>query len=334
MGYYLVDYRGELGAALRAHAAQSLTAEERVDLIGNASAMSEAGKLAGADALRLVEAFHDDSERDVVQRALGVALSYRLEMVPANLLPNYQRFLLKNFQARAKQLRWLPRAGESENDKLLRPQLVSAVARFGGDKDLADEARRLADRWLADHSAVPAEVTGAVLVTAATYGDLALYNRFFAALTNTQDTQAKQWLVSALTAFHDRAAIEASFRVTLEKKMPLSDGFLLLLNGRYYPDTQTMSFEFVKQHFDELMAGHPSVFGNDLGSYMPSTGSTFCDAGLREQYRAFFAPLVDKYPGRYTKFRPGAGGDRPLYCAKDGAGGERGKFPGRVLREV
>src|SRR5580704_2093218 len=36
VGYYLVDYRGELGAALRAHAAQSLTPEERVDLIGNA----------------------------------------------------------------------------------------------------------------------------------------------------------------------------------------------------------------------------------------------------------------------------------------------------------
>ncbi len=179
---------------------------------------------------------------------------------------------------------------------------MSAVDRFVGDKDLAGEAGRLADRWLADHKSVPAEVTGAVLVTAATNGDLALYDRFFTALTNTQDTQAKQWLVSALTAFRDRTAIEASFRVTLEKKMPLSDGFLLLLNGRYYPDTQTMSFDLVNQHFDAVMAVHPSVFGNDLGSYMPSTGSTFCDAGLREQYRAFFAPLVDKYPGAPRNF--------------------------------
>jgi hypothetical protein len=33
------------------------------------------GKLPAADALSLVEAFHDDPEREVVERALGVALS-------------------------------------------------------------------------------------------------------------------------------------------------------------------------------------------------------------------------------------------------------------------
>ena len=37
VGYYLVDYRGELQAALTANASKSLTAAERVDLIGNAS---------------------------------------------------------------------------------------------------------------------------------------------------------------------------------------------------------------------------------------------------------------------------------------------------------
>jgi hypothetical protein len=35
--------------------------------------------------------------------------------------------------------------------------LVGAVARYGGDRELADQARALADKWLADHSAVPAE---------------------------------------------------------------------------------------------------------------------------------------------------------------------------------
>jgi alanyl aminopeptidase len=308
IGYYLVDYRGDLGAGLRTHAAQSLSAEERVDLIGNASAMSEAGKLAGADALRLVEAFHDDAEHDVVEQALHVALSYRMDMVPANLLSNYQRFLMKNFGPRAKQLGWLPRAGESENDSLLRPELVRAVARFGGDKELADEARRLAERWLTDHKSLPAEVTGAVLATAATYGDLALFNRFLAALSATQDTQAKQWLIGALSAFHDRAAIEASFQAAITRKIPLSDGYQMLLDGRNYPDTRTMSFEFVKQHFDQIVAGHPSVFGNELGSFLPYAGSTFCDAGLREQYRAFFAPIVDQYAGAPRNFAQGLEG--------------------------
>jgi alanyl aminopeptidase len=268
-----------------------------VDLIGNAADMSQAGKFPAADALSLVEAFHDDPEREVVQRALGVALAVRLDLVPASLMPNYQRFLLKNFQARAKQLGWLPHAGESDDDRLLRPQLVGAVAQFGGDRDLAKEARALADRWLADHSAVPSEIVSSVLATAAYDGDLALYNRFLAALLNTQDNQAKQHLLRAMGAFRDPAAIEAGFQAVLQKKIPLVDGVFLLTAGQDFAETRTLSFEFIKQHFDEITAGHPSIFGNDVGSNLPSAGAGFCDAQGRDRYQAFFAPRVESYSG-------------------------------------
>jgi alanyl aminopeptidase len=301
-GYYLVDYRGELGPALTAHAPKSLTAAERVDLIGNASFLAVAGKLPAADALRLVEAFHDDPEREVVGRAMGVGLGIRSDLVPENLMPNYERFIRKNFDARARQLGWLPRAGESDDDRLLRPQIVSAVARYGGDRELADEARGLADKWLADHKAVPAESVSSVLATAAYYGDLNLYNRFFDALLHTQDNQVKQRLQGAMSAFRDRAAIEAGYLVVLQKKIPLVDGFTLLLAGGGEPETRGLSFEFIKQHFDELMAGSPSIFGNDLGSFLPYSGGAFCDAQSRERFRAFFAPLVDKYSGAPRHF--------------------------------
>ena len=59
------------------NALRNLPAEERVDLMGNAEALSKAGKLAAADALSLVERFHDDPERYVVQTAIGLALAWR-----------------------------------------------------------------------------------------------------------------------------------------------------------------------------------------------------------------------------------------------------------------
>jgi alanyl aminopeptidase len=302
VGYYLVDYRGGLQAALTANASKSLTAAERVDLIGNASDMSGSGKLPAADALNLVAAFHEDPERDVLERALGAALSVWSNLVPGNLMPNYERFLKQNFDARARQLGWLPKAGESDDEKLLRPRIVSAVARYGGDRELAEQARMLADKWLADHTAVPAEVVSAVLSTAAYYGDLALYNRFFAALQNTQDTQAKQRLLGALSAFRDRAAIEAGYQAVLAKKISMVDGFSLLFAGQGSPETRSLSFEFVKQHFDELTAGHPNIFGDDVGSLLPRSGGSFCDVESRDRYQAFFAPLVDQFPGAPRNF--------------------------------
>ena len=101
----------------------------------------------------------------------------------------------------------------------------------------------------------------------------------------------------AVPAQVSRAAIEAGFRMVLEKKIPLVDGFPLLLAGQGQPETRNLSFEFVKQHFDELTAGHPNIFGNDLGSFLPYSGGGFCDARSRDEFQAFFAARVDKFSG-------------------------------------
>jgi len=297
-GYYLVDYRGGLLAALTRGAAADLQPAERVDLIGNVESMATGGKVPAPDALSLVPLFHNDSQRLVVDRALGLALGIRQNLVPQDLLPNYHRFLLQNFQARARQLGWMPKPGEPEDDRLLRPSLMSNVAIWGGDADLANEAKSLAGKWLQDHTAVPPEIAGAVLNTAAAYGDVALFHRYLDALQKTQDRQEKQRLIDALDSFHDPAAIRAGMQAVLDKTIPLVDGFSLLVSaGQGYPDTRKMPFQFVKEHLAQIMEGNPSVFGNDLGSYLPFTGGSFCDAGSRRELQEFFGPLVDKYTG-------------------------------------
>ena len=255
------------------------------------------GELA-ADALGLVQVFHNDPERVVLQKALGVAVSIHEDLVPANLEPNYQRFLLKNFQARARELGWISRAGELDDVRLLRPPLVSAAAMVGGDQDLAKEGRSLTDQWLRDHSGIPPEVLGTVLSTAAYHGDLELFNRFLAAYQKTQDRQEKQRLIDAMSAFHDRAAIEAGFQAVIKKEILLTDGFPLLVGaGQGFSDTRKLAFEFIKAHFEEIMSGHPSIFGSDLGSMLPYSGQSFCDPESRNELQAFFGPMVDKYVG-------------------------------------
>ncbi|HUI55371.1 MAG TPA: M1 family metallopeptidase [Bryobacteraceae bacterium] len=295
-GYYLPDYRGGLLGALTGASAR-LEPAERVDLIANVEEMASAGKLPAAEALGLAEAFHNDPERLVLQRALGVALSYR-EYVAPEVAPNYQRFLLKNFQARARESGWIPRAGESDDARLLRTSLLSAVATYGGDSDLAQEARSLAGRWLDDRSAVPAEMAGPVLNAAAYYGDVALFNRYLAEFQKTQDRQDKQRLIGAMTSFHDPKAIDAALQAVLSKSIALVDGFALLVSaGQDFPDTRKMPFQFIKAHFDQIVAGNPSIFGNDLGSFLPFAGGSFCDAESKKELQAFFSPLVNKYTG-------------------------------------
>ncbi len=97
-GYYRVDYKGGLLAALTAGDVQKrLTAPERSDLMGNAQALASAGKMPAAESLALVETFHNDPERHVLQAAIALALAPVTTLVPENLMPNYRRSPAEEF---------------------------------------------------------------------------------------------------------------------------------------------------------------------------------------------------------------------------------------------
>jgi alanyl aminopeptidase len=297
-GYYRMDYQGGLLAALSVgNVTDRLSAPERVDLIGNVKAMAEAGKIAPADALRMVDVFHADPERDVVERTLALALAPHAHLVPAELLPNYQRFLQKNFQAKARQLGWTPKAGEPDDVRLQRPTLLTAMATVGGDRELSDQARQLAEKWLQDRKAVSPDVAGAVLRSAGYYGDAALFERFLAEFQKTQDRQDQQKLLAAMGSFRDPSAIELGMQAVISKRVTLAAGYPLLFGGRDNPGTNKMSLEFVKTHFEEIMKDHPTVFGFDFGSRLPQVGAGFCDSASRSELQAFFEPIVSRYTG-------------------------------------
>jgi alanyl aminopeptidase len=71
----------------------------------------------------------------------------------------------------------------------------------------------------------------------------------------------------------------------------------LLLAGQKSPATRQMGFQFLKTHFDQIMRDRPTIFGFDLGSFLPRVGQSFCDEKSRDELKAFFGPIVDKYPG-------------------------------------
>jgi len=297
-GYYRVFYQGDMLSKLTSGDVEHrLTAAERVDLMGNTESLAEAGKLSATDALHLVDVFHADPERDVVMNDVELALEPRAYLVPENLEANYRRFLLKNFQARAHELGWTPKPGESEDTQLLRPRLVRVVATYGGDQELAKEGQALAEKWFADHKAIDPNMINAVLGTAAYYGDQALFDRFLAEFKKTDDKLTRQRLIGAMGSFRDKSAIEAGMNALVAGEVPFMEGAFLLFNGQQDASTRKIPFEFLEAHWDKITAAMPSGGGFDFGSVLPQTGASFCDAQSRGQLSDYFKPRVDKFGG-------------------------------------
>jgi alanyl aminopeptidase len=300
IGYYRVDYSKQLLSALTSgDVEQRLNAPERVDFMGDAEALSGAGKLPAADALGLVNTFHSDPEHYVVQNALDLALAPRAHLVPNDLMPNYERFLRQNFQQRAREMGWIPKPGESDDVRLLRPNLVSIVATDGGDQELAKQGQELADKWFQNHNAVNPNMVGAVLATAAFYGDKTVLDRFVTEFKKTSDRQERQRIMRAMMSFRDPDAVKGIMQAVLSGEIPFiqGGGYLLVYAGQSSAATRKIPFEFVKEHFDEIAAKRPTGGGFDFGALLPRVGQSFCDAESRDELKNFFEPRVSKFVG-------------------------------------
>lgn len=304
LGYYRVNYgRDLLGALTSGDVVARLHAPERVDLIGDVSALTQDGVVPTGDALGLLAKFHADPEHDVVEEALNLALQARENLVPPNLEANYQRFLRKDFRARAEELGWTPKQGEPEQARLLRPSLVSAVATYGGDQELARQGCALADKWFQDGNAIDANMVAALLGTAAYYGDKALAERFIAEYQHTSDIQKRRRILEAMARFRDPSALETAMQALLSGQIPFIDGYRLLFAGEGQAATRTFAFDFLKSHYAEIMAKRPTGGGFDLASMLPNVGNGFCDARSRDQFESFFEPRLKDLLGAPRTFR-------------------------------
>lgn len=299
VGYYRVDYQGKLLQSLvNDNVDKRLNAPERVDFIGNAFALAAGGKIPAGDALGLVPVFKDDPERYVVESAFGIATYPRQHLVPDNLTADFHKFLQQNFDARARALGWVPKAGESDNTLLLRPILVRGMATTGDDQQLAKEGEQLTLKWLNDPTSINPNMVNAVLDTGAYYGDKVLFGRLLDAYKNTSDRQQQQRILTAMGSFRDRDAIQEAFETLLSGKIPMIQGiYYLLFMGQGQESTRHMAFDFMKEHFDQLAKERPTGGGFDAGALFPEAGASFCTAQDRDQLQSFFEPRMSQFTG-------------------------------------
>ncbi len=296
-GYYRAHYEDDLSDKLLADGGKRLPAAERVAALGDVAALTLMGEIKAGAALGLAAQFARDPVRQVVESAIDITAGVRDNLVPKELLPNYVRFVDKTFGERADQLGWNARPPDTAETRLLRARVVPLVAQWGGDRVLAAEARQLAERWLADRNAVDPDIVGAVLGTAASSGDEALYKKLLAALPTTQDRQQRGFIFGALGAFRDPALVRSAMELVLKPDIDLRESNAVLFGPLSNPDTRALPFEFVKRNYDAIVARIPagSTFG--FGEFLPGVGGAFCDEKSAQEVASFFEPKVDRFPG-------------------------------------
>ena len=293
LGYYRTIYGGDLLGRLLAVADTKLSLAERVGLIRDVNALSQAGAISSSDALALVPRFAGAPERETVGATLRIAQDVREHLVPDDHLPEFARFVSKSYGERARALGFASRSGEDDDTRLLRTLLVPFVAREGDEPELRAEARRLALAWLGDRRAVDAELTGDVLAIAAHFGDAELFDKYLAAARAAKERRDRVRILRALGDFRDPALVRRVLDLYLTDAFDQREAVRAVLTASEAGNSLAVVWDFSKQHYDAMLEKLP----REIVGEAPEVAVGFCDAAHRKDVATFFEGRIDKLPG-------------------------------------
>jgi alanyl aminopeptidase len=250
-----------------------------------------------ANTLGLVPEFGNDPTRQVVETTIAIAGSIRQNLVPADLRPNYARFVQKVYGARAHQLGWTPKPGESDDARLLRPDLVGLVANAGEDQALIGEAKALASKWLDDRRAIAPEMAEVVLETAAHHSGRDLYDRLLVELKKATDPRQREQILDAMGSFRDPEIVKENFNLILTGAVDTREAFPLVTQPLGDPRTEAVPFELVRDNHDRLVKVLPRGVLGETTAILPVVGRRFCTAERGQEVEAFFRDRSAKAVG-------------------------------------
>ena len=282
-GYYRSVYPKAVYADIVAHAETSLSPEERISVIGNEWALMRSERATVGDYLNLVAAIHSDPNAIVLSNALGniAAIESRIAATDEERA-ELQAWERKEFSP-VYQALGPATADESEDKKQLRA-LLFGVLGSAKDPAVVVEARTLAERYIADQTAVEPALAQAALGIAASNGDAALYDKI-EALRASSDKPAVQIEMLHLTGdFSDPALVTRTLDAIAAGKIRNQDSASLLAGMLRDRDLQEQTWSYIKDHWEQIHA----QFTTSSGAYVVGAAGSFCSVEKHDEVLEFF----------------------------------------------
>jgi aminopeptidase N len=284
-GYYFSDYGPEAVLALGKSAA-TLKAPERVTLVGDEWRLVRAGRHDIGTYLDLAAVMAADDTPSVIDDVATRVETVLGSVADGNQRGAYKAWIRSHFGPVLESLGLPGKATDADGTQGRRATLLLLLGDVADDAAVQQRAKTLALAYLDDRSAVPPNIVGAVLRTAAAGGDRALYDRDVAELAKTRSEPEEYYrFFNALGWFRDPALVTRSLELASSDEVRSQDTATLIGILLNEPAAQDAAWAFVKSHWAQLteklgvFQGIPGIVGA-LGG--------FCSTERATDIRAFF----------------------------------------------
>jgi alanyl aminopeptidase len=295
-GYYRWSVPPEAFARLAGDAGRMLETRERVGLLGNASALLGAGQLRGEDYVKVLEAFADDPDPEVVGNVIAGLKKIRETFFAEGRDAAFAPFVRRTLAPALARVGFAKHDGERQRVTVLRPELLETLGDAGRDEAVLAELERLASAYLADPASVDPSLADTAVRASAIRGDAAMFETYRARFEAAKVPAERRRFLSALGNFRKPELADRArgyvFAGPLRPQEVLS---IPRVQGEV-PSEAQRTFAWMTGHYDDLAARIPA----DFMVFMPRFAGG-CSSERVATAKTFFADPKHAPPGTSTE---------------------------------
>ena len=284
-GYYRSAYPTSVYTNLVAHVESGLTPTERISLIGDEWAQVRANKSTVGTYLNLVSAVKEDPNADVLSSAIdGVDAIYeRVASTPGEraALSSWIRTTFAPEYARL----GTPAKTDSPNTRELRARLFADLGLYGDDPAIQAQARKIAEKYLANPASIDSNLGETALVIAARHGDAALFDRLQHVYETSTNPEHQIGALRLLAQFQNPTLITRALNFAVSGKVRNQDAAIQLAIALDTDKSRVQTWKFIQAHWDKVHA----ELTPEMGAYLVASAGGFCSQPDRDSVESFFS---------------------------------------------
>ena len=288
-GYYVTEHSKPMLEALTASIASasvaSLGPAERIVLTRDEWNLTRAGRRPIGDYLALAEALRNEREPLVVNNVVGTFSTIRESIASDADRAALEKWIRAYLQPLVKRLGWTPKAGEPDEDRVLRSSALAALVDAGNDLAISREARKLLERDMAGKAPLDPTMRRTAIGLAAAAGDAKLYDAYLKEMKRAKTPDEYYNYFYGLASFRDPALIRRTLDFALSPEVKNQDaGGLIARAITASPEGREIGWTWVEQNWDRIQAKLPERMQGGV----TATARVFCDRDSAARVKAFF----------------------------------------------
>ncbi len=277
-GFYRTAYSKELLEGLYVPIQnKKLSARDRLGVIRDLFALSEAGVIPTTDALEFLPNYKNEDNYTVwLEIAMGLA---RIEqLLPHN--KNLNKFVINLFSPTLKRLGWNKKPDDSHTDSLLRSLAISRLGR-AGDKKVIDEARKKFKSGKTNP-----DIRGAVYGVVASSGNKKDFEEFVKRYKAETLHEEKNRLGGALGDFTDPKLLQSACEFAMSEHVRIQDTVGILSSVGSNPLGRDIWWNFLQKNWKTLVTRYGEG-GLTLGRAVKAIGGSAEERHLKSIVKFF-----------------------------------------------